>query len=72
MSAGLGFVVLCEVAVALFVIWGFLHEDLFIAFEAKAAALLRARFSRKRRAARKLRVIVGRRSGKKGPDCSAA
>ena len=72
MSAGLGFIIMAEVMVAMFVVWGFLHEDLFIRFEENMAAAFRKRFPRKKRAARKLRVVKNTRSARRGPDRSAA
>ena len=71
MSTQLGIIILAEVALSLFIIWGFLHEDIFIRFEDRVCRAVSRRFSRKRRAARRLRVVGGR-SARKGPDRSAA
>ena len=71
MTAEMGYIILAELALALFVIWGFLHEERFIKFEAKLGRALRTLFSRKKRAARKLRVIRGRAT-RRDPDRSAA
>ena len=72
MSAALGFIIMAEVLVAMFVLWGFLHEELFLRFEENMAAALRRRFPRKKRAARRLRVVKNSRSARRGPDRSAA
>ena len=71
MTAELGMIIMAEVAFALFVIWGFLHEDRFIRFEEKLGKVIRRLFFRRKRAVRKLRVIRGR-VAQKGPGRSAA
>ena len=71
MTAELGDIILAEVAFALFVIWGFLHEDRFIRFEEMLGKIVRRLFFRRKRAVKKLRVIRGR-VAQKGPGRSAA
>ena len=71
MTAELGYIILAEVVFALFVIWGFLHEDRFIRFEEKLGKVIRRLFFRRKRAVKKLRVIRGR-VAQKGPGRSAA
>ena len=71
MTAELGYIILAEVAFALFVIWGFLHEDRFIRFEEMLGKIVRRLFFRRKRAVKKLRVIRGR-VAQKGPGRSAA
>ncbi|MBQ6021507.1 MAG: hypothetical protein IJL25_01120 [Clostridia bacterium] len=71
MTAELGYIILAEVVFALFVIWGFLHEDRFIRFEEMLGKIVRRLFFRRKRAVKKLRVIRGR-VAQKGPGRSAA
>ena len=71
MTADIGMIIMAEVAFALFVIWGFLHEDRFIRFEAKLGKILRSLFSRRKRTIKKLRVIRGS-AARKGPGRTAA
>ena len=71
MTAELGYIILAEVVFALFVIWGFLHEDRFLRFEEKLGKIVRRLFFRRKRAVKKLRVIRGR-VAQKGPGRSAA
>ena len=71
MTAELGYIILAEVAFALFVIWGFLHEDRFLRFEEMLGKIVRRLFFRSERAGKKLRVIRGR-VAQKGPGRSAA
>lgn len=35
MSATLSIIILCEVLFTLFIVWGFMHEEKFVAFEDK-------------------------------------
>ena len=71
MTAELGYIILAEVVFALFVIWGFLHEDRFIRFEEMLGKIVRRLFFRRKRAVKKLRVIRGR-VAQTGPGRSAA
>lgn len=41
MNTGVAFIILAEVALFLFLVYGFLHEDKFIAFEDRAIAVIR-------------------------------
>ncbi|MBR3767843.1 MAG: hypothetical protein IKL10_06345 [Clostridia bacterium] len=53
MSTTLSIIILCEVIFALFIVWGFMHEELFVAFEDKIifAVLRKIRSSRSSREA---------------------
>ncbi|MBQ7638955.1 MAG: hypothetical protein IJS90_08650 [Clostridia bacterium] len=53
MNTALGLVIMAQLALTMFIIWGYMHEDLFVALENRMFA---RRVSR--RAAKKLRLIV--------------
>ncbi len=55
MDTGVAFIILGEVAVFLFLIYGFMHEDKFVAFEDRIIAKLRR--SRSAKAAAKRRKV---------------
>lgn len=73
MSTAVGMVILAQVMVALFVIWGFLHEDLFIRFENSVSRALRVKRTQrlKAKSAKRLKVVVDR-STQNAPDYTAA
>ena len=56
MTAGFALIIFAETVFALFVIWGFMHEDLFIRFERRMFKRI-ARIKAQRRAAKRLRVV---------------
>lgn len=64
MSTGFGLLILGEVIFTLFIVWGYMHEDRFVAFEHKLFSKLVLKNARK-----KLRLIVG---GKEKKDKNAA
>ncbi len=63
MTASFALIIFAETLVALFVIWGFMHEEKFIRFERRVSArIARIRRARaKKRAAARLRVVKGSR-----------
>jgi len=56
MNTGLGLIIMAEVAVTLFLIWGFAHEEIFVALESKVLS----KFISKRAKSR-LRLIIGKK-----------
>lgn len=64
MSTGFGLLILAELALTLFIIWGYVHEERFVAFEHKLFSKLFSKIARK-----KLRLIIG---GKEKKDKNAA
>ncbi|MCH5197839.1 MAG: hypothetical protein J1E34_02930 [Oscillospiraceae bacterium] len=54
MSTGFGLLILAQLALAIFIIWGYMHEERFVAFENKIISKLVSKSARK-----KLRLIIG-------------
>ena len=71
MSTTVGLIILAEALVALFIIWGFMHEDRFIRFENRLIESFRLRPMSKKKAASRLRVVVDN-TKKADPDYTAA
>lgn len=59
MNTGIALIILAEVFLFLFLVYGFLHEDKFIAFEDKAIAVIRhnIRIRKQRKAAEQRRKL---------------
>ena len=57
MSIGVSLIMLAELLLAGFVVWGFMHEDRFIAFEKRLAKRFASRASVKKKAAKRLRIV---------------
>ncbi len=55
MSIMVAFLIALEAAAAVFVIWGFLHEERFIAFETRIAKAFGRRPVNKKKASKRLR-----------------
>ena len=53
MDVTLGLIIMAELALTLFIIWGFAHEDVFIVFENSVLGKLAVRKARRR-----LRLII--------------
>ena len=70
MSTGIGLIILAQALLALFVIWGFMHEDRFIRFERRLAEK-RAATRRTKKSRAKLRLVVDR-AAQEHPDFTAA
>lgn len=49
MSTTLAVIIVLEVAILVFVVWGFIHEDKFIAFEDKILYKIRKKIKEKKR-----------------------
>lgn len=71
MSTAVGLIILAEALVALFIIWGFMHEDRFIRFERRIAESFSRRPVSKKSAAKRLRLVVDN-TKKADPDYTAA
>ncbi len=71
MNTAVGLIILAEALFALFIIWGFMHEDRFIRFENRISEAYRSRKARRSGRAKHLRLVVDR-SAKEDPDFSAA
>ena len=71
MSITIGCIILAELLVSGFIVWGFMHEELFIRFENRLLSKYARRPYRVKRAAKRMRVIVGR-THETGPDYTAA
>lgn len=71
MSTAFGIIILAQVLLSLFVIWGFCHEDKFLRLEAKIALYFSHRNRRKQKAAKKLRLVADLRNDHH-PDYTAA
>lgn len=48
MSTALSIIILCEVLFGLFIVWGFMHEERFVAFEDKIIFAVLRKIRRKR------------------------
>ncbi len=69
MSISVSLIMLAELLLAGFVVWGFMHEDRFIAFEQRLAGVFARRASVKKKAAKRLRIVP---KDVCGPDTTAA
>ena len=47
-STGLAIIIFFEIIFALFIVWGFMHEDRFIAFENRIIAKIKKRIEQKK------------------------
>ena len=71
MSTMIGCIILAEALLAMFIVWGFMHEDRFIRFEHRIAEVFKNKRARRTGRAKHLRLIVDR-TKKEDPDYSAA